>query len=184
MTTGAKKADEAKKDTKIDNTTAADAKKAEGQNVVGAQTTDNSPATGGGDHANIAIATQDPKNANVVTDNVTTQPKVVGHDDPATAGTSDYVADSEGDVESPVPSDEVLEAMDKNLGYKVGESQLTDTDRENARESADKIVKMIKSMPADAKDSLVIYGYGGFILYLGDLRKILRGHPGFEDDAE
>lgn len=144
-------------------------------------TADNSPATGGGDHANISAATQDPKNANVVTDNQTAQPKVEGHDDPAEAGTSDYIAGSGAQIaETEIPDDETLAAMDEALGYRVGESQATDTDRENAREAADKIVKMINSMPKDAKDSLTIYGYGGFIISLGDLRKIFRGHPDLE----
>lgn len=150
----------------------------DGAPVKPAATADNSPATGGGDHANISAATQDPKNANVVIDNQTAQPKVEGHDDPRTAGTTDYVAGSDAQIEeTAIPDDETLAAMDEALGYKVGESQASDTDRENAREAADKIVKMINSMPSDAKDSLTIYGYGGFVVSLGDLRKILRGHP-------
>lgn len=180
-TTDTKKADEAKTATPKDQIveSAAEAKKAEGQKPVAA-TSDNSPATGGGDHANITAATQDPKNANVVTDNVTAQAKVVGHDDPKTAGTEDYVAGAGEDAESEIPDDDTLDAMDEALGYKVGHDQLSETDRDNARDSAAKIVKMINSMPKDAKDSLTIYGYGGFILSLGDLRNIFRGHPDLE----
>lgn len=87
---------------------------------------------------------------------------------------------AEDPPETPVPTDEELAAMDAALGLKSGENQLSEEDHRAAIAAVDKIKAMIDSMPSDARDSLTIYGYGGRILNLGDLRALVRGHVAAE----
>jgi len=196
----------------------------ESPNTVASQTTDNSPATPPGDHANVAGATQDPKNAAVVGSEdvggkkgeIESKPSgdYLGNDpkpgdgvaqkqeaasqaeraaelkgvdaQTADAGirSASSIADAEferarNEPESPLPSDEALDALD---GLSAGVAQSGEMLQD--QQEADRVMKKLTNLaldllPTSSPDSYTLFGYGGVHVTVGDLRvlgRILRKH--------
>lgn len=166
---------------------------------VDSQTTDNSPATGPGNHANIVGATQDPKNPAVVkpedalteasrTGNAPDQtgdlrnagsPKVGS--EPGTEADAEFEkALNEPDI-VPVPSDDDLDHKDveetgSTLQERHAEARKAAEEKfRPTREALDNIAALVlDTVGSDTKDSVVVWGYGGKQISLGDLRTIAR----------
>jgi len=148
------------------------------EKVVKGPLVDNSPATGPGDHANVAGATQDPKNPAVVKpeDALVESSKTGKAPDqttkPSTGGSSEkQISDAELDAardepETPVPSQETLDKL-----YAEEDSE----DARLLRESFNKVSTLaLDVIGKDTPDSHVIWGHSGMTLTIGDLRRIGR----------
>ena len=135
---------------------------------VGAETADNSPATGPGNHANVAGATQDAKNPDVVT----------SADAPAKKTISDAELDAASkEPESPVPSDAELDEADgiKTDGAETVVDPQDEQERFEVNQILDKIaVLALDRAPRDTPDSFNLISYSGVSVSLGDLRRLSR----------
>lgn len=169
---------------------------------VEGQTADNSPATGPGNHANIAGATQDPKNPAVVKSEDVAGKSVADTDAPNLAGPKDgdvvvtetgtgktvdpqtqkMISDDELDAaanepETPVPSDEDLDAVDK-LEEAAGDPSPEEVQEQFEVDSfLDKLATLVlDKIPTDSPDSYNLFGYSGTNLSLGEFRKLARAY--------
>ena len=160
-----------------------------------AEEADNSPATGPGNHANIAGATQDPKNPDVVvpgavltedsrTDRAPDQagslpnagtPKV-GSEPGTEADVEFEKALNEPDV-VPTPTDDDLDKKDiEEIGATLAKAHKKfDEEFAPVRIAMNNIAVMVLDVVGkDTKDSFNVWGYGGKNITLGDLRTIAR----------
>jgi hypothetical protein len=172
--------------------------------TVASGTTDNSPATGQGGHANVAGATQDPKDPNVVKpEDVSGKPQPLDLTGGPTSVNDEFVkALNEPDVTE--VSEAELDAFDRkengatleelkqqreDLDRKIGEAsrghekptetvsrQQREHDEKELNDAFNKLVKIDSVVQATTPDSHIAWGVGGVTLTLGDIRKIARAY--------
>lgn len=171
--------------------------------TVAGPLTDNSPATGPGGHANIAGATQDPKDPAVVkSEDVSGKTEQLD----LTKGLPDTDPEFEKAFREPDKAPAVSEAdldeldrkehgktleelkadreaLDEQISVasradedpkKTVSRQQEEHDRADLNRAFDKLVKIDSVVLPSTPDSHIAWGVGGVILTLGDLRKIAR----------
>lgn len=89
-----------------------------------------------------------------------------------TSNTDENKPQPEPPDETPIPTDEELNALDAKHGYKPAIEAVTDNDDEVA--SMRKFVQMARELPESTPDGAVFGGFGTVRITYGDIRNIAR----------